>query len=229
MNIGIFNNSVKDCVDTLKAFGLFKMLGIKSINNDGVSDEFKKVSIKNSYFKAYSTGLENYDYDILLTDQSYLQFEFKKNENEASSRYSFFHNPIEFIDYNGYVENQINQFDLNETIDEIGMLLEDEYGQFLSEQELVSNFTTIRYDLDYTNYRPLIHSVSHLHIGHNNNVRIPLDKIISPLKFLVFVIKHVYYSQWSNKVENDYEYIISLLNQSKIGDDILNSYTFTSK
>lgn len=53
-------------------------------------------------------------------------------------------------------------------------------NQFLNEQSLSNQYTVMRYDYDQKGYRPLIHAVSHLHIGFNNNVRIPLNKVISP-------------------------------------------------
>ena len=225
MNLISYSASFKQIKDLLKEFGLFKMAGIKIINTDGVSDEFRQASIKESYFKAYIAGLENYDYDFLLKDQSYFQFQFKESDGRIDLRYSFFQNPIEFINYEDYVVEQIAQSGLSETIDEIGMLLEDEYNQFLNEQELISNYTTVRCDVDYPNYKPLVHSVSHIHIGHNNNVRIPLDKIISPSKFTLFAIKQVYYKEWKTKVESGDKYMPELLQRCqtgefKLGEDI---------
>lgn len=205
MNLVSFNNSITDAKNLLKEFGLFKANGIKNVNKDGVSDEFRTASIKNSYFKAYLAGVEHYDFDILLKDQSFLQFQFTENEGVIDLRYSYFQNPVEFVDYETYVKEQILIYKMQESVEEVGMLLEQEYNQFLNEQELNSNFTTIRYDVDYPNYKPLIHSVSHLHIGHNNHLRVPLDKIISPVKFVLFVIKHAYYYDWKDKIESGHD------------------------
>jgi len=221
MNIANFNISIAEVETTLKSFNLFRMKGIKSINEKGVSPQFKLASIKEDYVKAYLEGLKYYDYDFLLNDQSFFQFEFSKTKDFIDIRYAFFQNPINYVTYLEYLEEQIKTHEIAESIEEIGELLEDEYNQYLNEQELKSNYTTIRYDSDQNNYRPLIHSVSHLHIGHMNNVRIPIDKIISPLQFVLFTIKHVYYQEWKEKVEDDLEFIKERLTTSKNGELIL--------
>lgn len=221
MNLANFNISLIEVERTLKSFNLFRMNGIKSINETGVSSQFKSLSIKESYVNAYLEGLKYYDYDFLLSDQSYFQFEFKKTETFIDIRYAFFQNPINHITYLSYIEEQIKNFDLVESIEDIGELLEDEYNQYLNEQDLKSSYTTIRYDSDLSNYRPLIHSISHLHIGHMNNLRIPLNKIISPLQFVLFTIKHVYYQEWKEKVESEFEFIKERLATSKNGEVVL--------
>ncbi|MDQ0965989.1 hypothetical protein QFZ20_001392 [Flavobacterium sp. W4I14] len=53
-----------------------------------------------------------------------------------------------------------------------------------------------RYDASSTGYSPLIHSFSHLHIGLNQNVRIPVSLLLTPLKFTKFSIKNTYFDQW---------------------------------
>jgi hypothetical protein len=221
MNLATFKISMIEVAETLKLFELFRMKGIKSINDDGVSEEFKSASIQDDYFKAYLAGLNNYDYDFLLQDQSYFQFEFQKTEQFIETRYAFFQNPITYISYSEYVRKELENMNLEWTEEDIGATLDDEYNQYLNEQELKSNYTTIRYDSDLPNYRPLIHAVSHLHIGHLNNVRIPLDKVISPLKFALFTIKHVYYQEWKKIVDGQLNTLQERLLTSKHGELLL--------
>ena len=38
----------------------------------------------------------------------------------------------------------------------------------------------------------MFHAYAHLHIGTGNDIRIPVDKVLSPLHFVDFVIKHMY-------------------------------------
>jgi len=221
MNIADFIISLSEVEKTLKSFDLFRMRGIKSINGDGVSPQFKLASIKDDYINAYTEGLRYNDYDFLLNDQSYFQFEFKKTDSFIDIRYAFFHNPINYITYSEYIQEQLKTFGMMESPEEIGTLLEEEYNQFLNEQDLKLNYTTIRYDSDYGNYKPLVHSVSHIHIGHSNNMRIPINKIISPLNFVLFTIKHVYYQEWKGKVKTDLDYIKERMAISKHGEQNL--------
>jgi len=213
MNLAQYNISFNAIKNVLKEFGLYRMKGIKDLNSDGVSDEFRQESIKTNYLLAYRKGLENHDYDILLKDQSYFQFECKFGEF-IEARYSFFQNPIEYISYEDYILQEIGD-------EGVGNMFEEEYHQFLNEQDLISNYSTFRFDFDKNNYRPLIHSVSHFHIGHLNNVRIPLNKVISPLRFVLFTIKHVYYDVWKSCMENKPEVISKLLNESIKGEVLL--------
>jgi hypothetical protein len=220
MNISSFKVSYNRISFVLKKFGLLRMCGIKTLFDTGVSAEFKKNSIKENYFKVFNTGLANYDFDFLLNDQSFFQFEFHPGKN-VNIRYSFFQNPVEYVSYKDYLLNEIGINELKESVADFGSLFEEEYQQFLSEQELISNFVTLRYDLDFTNYQPLVHSVSHLHIGHLNNIRIPLNKNISPLGFVLFVIRHVYYQEWKEMITNKFDFISAELNKSHSGDTLL--------
>lgn len=216
MNISNFRISFSRIESVLKSFNLYQMSGIKSINEVGVSNEFRTASIKHPYFKTYKIGLENYDFDFLTNDQSFFQFEFKVNGDKKEIRYAFFQNPIDFVSYEDYVIDLIEQENLNETVEQIGLLFEDEYHQFLNEQENIANFVTFRYDFDQNNYQPVIHSVSHIHVGHQNNIRIPLNKVISPLKFVLFVIKNTYYNEWKNKIDTDPDYVLKILNEARV-------------
>lgn len=205
MNLAIFNVSFSKSEKVLKEANLFKSKGIKPVGS--VSDEFKSASLKSSYFKTFKIGLQNLDYDILLYDDSFFQFSFEKSEhnNYPFLRYAFFQNPQEYISYEEYLESELN---IDYTT--AGDLFIEEYQQYLTELEINTNSTTIRYDLDCKSYKPLIHSASHLHIGNSENVRIPCNKILSPLAFTIFVIKHIYYNNWQilikdfEKFDNDF-------------------------
>jgi len=218
MSIGAFNTSLKEAQIFLSNVNLFKSLGIKVINKDDVSQEFKSASQKNDYFKLYKCALANFDYDILLSDDSIFQFSYKVNRGHLPFiRYAFFQNPQEYKSYEEYLEN-LRELGIveEETNEEIGNSFENDYQQFLTEQNVNTSSTSIRYDLDYSNYQPLVHSVSHLHIGHANNIRIPCDKILTPLKFTVFVLKHVYYYQWKDLVETGNVYLSECLKSTKL-------------
>lgn len=229
MNLASFKISIQEVGQTLKEFSLLRMRGVKSLNDDGLSQEFKSASIKEDYGKAYSIGLKNFDFDFLLLDQSYFQFELKESNSYVDIRYAFYQNPINYISYSEYVQEQLKELNLYEMKDDVGSLLEDEYNQYLNEQEMKTNYTTIRYDSDFNTYKPLVHSVSHLHIGHSNNLRIPINKLLSPLSFTLFAIKHVYYLEWKEKVDNNSQFIEERLSTCKTGEQNLPPDFWTTK
>ena len=65
-----------------------------------------------------------------------------------------------------------------------------------------SGATYMRYDVDSRGRQgnENIHAFTHLHIGLNNNIRIPIGLHLTPLAFVVFVIRHVYYDDWANAI-----------------------------
>lgn len=223
MNLASFNISLSEAGKTLKKFDLFRMKGVKSINSDGVSPEFKKASQGVSYFEAYDTGVGNLDYDYLLSDQSFFQFEIKEVGGFTNIRYSFYQNPISYISYNEFLLNEIIDGSSVFQIEEIGDLYRNEYDQYLNEQELISNHTTIRYDSDLNNHYPLVHSASHIHIGHKNNIRISVNKTITPLMFILFVIKNVYYDEWKKVISKEGSYIEEILTKGLTESKTLHS------
>lgn len=214
ISLEAFNKSVNDVERLLKKMEFLRMRGTKCINKVGVSASFKAASQNDNYIKTYFTGLENYDFDYLLSDQSFFQFEFTPTEHFIDIRYAFFQNPVKYKTYEEFLQEHLNITTVEE-IDGVGSLFEEDYRQYLEEQEFISNYCTIRYDSDYKSYKPLIHSVSHLHIGHQNNIRIPINKVITPLKFVLFVIKHVYYHKWRDMVNHESQYLTKLLNKGR--------------
>ncbi len=90
----------------MKQIGLLRQEGIKSINYNGVSAEFKSASQKQNYFETYKVALKNFDYDFLLNYESFFQFEFKPNaefDGFPDIRYAFYQNPQEFKSYPEYI------------------------------------------------------------------------------------------------------------------------------
>lgn len=216
MNQALFNISLEESMQALKDFKIFRSKGVKSINGDGVSPEFKSFSQRKKYKETFLAGLRNYDYDVLLNDQSYFQFQFNKKNKYVELRYAYFQNPFSFKSYELFLKEEVIAKGYGDSVDEIGDLFQLEYQQFLEEQEAIETYTTIRYDSEPMGYKPLVHSASHLHIGYRNNIRIPLNKIITPLKFVLFVIKHVYYPNWKNMANDDISYIEKKLLQARL-------------
>jgi hypothetical protein len=212
----------------LKEFNLYRMKGVKSLYKNGVSADFKNNSIKEDYFVCYSTGLNNHDYDFLLKDESYFQFEYDNSGKHIEIRYAFFQNPVDYKSYDEFITEVIISSGLANSIEEAGAIFEPEYEQFLNEQEIKNKYLTVRYDVDYPNYHPIVHSVSHLHIGHQNHLRIPLDKFMTPLRFAVFIIKNVYYREWKTIVETKPHYINQILRKCSNGEVLLNSSSWNN-
>ncbi len=211
---GSFSISIDDSIAFLKTLGLFKGKGVK--NTGEYSSEFLKVCRTNKHTHIYKTAIGNLDYEILLADDSIFQIAQKENY----LRYCFIQNPNysfskhEFLKML-YPDEELVEID-EKTLDELIMdINENEYEQFLNEQELNLGATIIRYDYDEHGYKPLLHSCSHMHIGLNENFRLPSSIILTPLKFVLFCIKQLYLDKWSDRHQNDADFVSYLATAKK--------------
>ncbi|MGE5437708.1 MAG: DUF2290 domain-containing protein [Syntrophothermus sp.] len=154
--------------------------------------------IQTNYYGEYNTVYESlikkYNYDFLLYDESFFQYDF--NESNGYIRYAFFQFPYDFPTYDNYLLQ--NGFDINE----IGEALRTEYEQEISEANLMNNVYPIRYEYSIKDYKTLLHPASHLHIGYHNDIRISSAHIITPLVFTLFVIKNCYYDLWERQIQS---------------------------
>lgn len=201
MRIGKFNTSITDSIDLLKKFNLYKSTGPKGT---GVySQEFMKLSKGNDVVTIYECAIKNKDYDILLKDDSIIQFQKK----DTDLRYAYIQNPYHFVSKQDYLTSIFTLDDLELYSDQLTnideLIDEEEYEQFLNEQKLNSISNYFRYDCSPAGYDPLIHSYSHFHIGMNSNVRIPTSKIITPLKFTIFCVRNTYFEDWKKQFKSN--------------------------
>lgn len=187
-----YNISINESIKFLKEIKLFKDVGPKK--GSDYSSEFKKASQKNKHIEIYNAIRENLDYEIVLFDDSF--FQFSKGKNYL--RFSFIQNPsysYTKFDYLKILFSDSELYGLSE--DEMNALInENEFEQYLNEQEINSNLVYIRYDFDKNGYSPLLHSYSHIHIGLSENLRIPSSIVLTPLEFVLFSIKQCYYAEW---------------------------------
>ncbi|EIF6155128.1 DUF2290 domain-containing protein [Clostridium perfringens] len=191
----------RQAIDLLRDVGLFKCENISrkmNYSKNKFSKEFIHVSQSNSYREIYDIAMQKGDYDILLQDNSFFQFSYEHdNESFLSIRYAYYNAPYDIISYKEFLENE--GFLYNEVHDEFLEI----YDQYITEAELKNQVIPLRYDYDTIAYRPIVHASSHMHIGHNNDIRIPCDKIILPQTFVSFVLKHVYFNKYKEKIKEE--------------------------
>lgn len=192
INEATYNISICESIKFLKYIKLFKGVGPKK--GSEYSSAFKKASIRNKHIEIYNTIRDNLDYEIVLFDDSFFQFSYNQNY----LRFSFIENPSFSYTKYDYLKLFFSETDLSGlTEDEMNLLIdENEFEQFLNEQENNSNLVYIRYDFDKNGYNPLLHSYSHIHIGLSENLRIPSSIVLTPLEFVLFSIKQCYYAEW---------------------------------
>ena len=163
-------------------------------NHHGIpySKDLVSVSKKGDIQSLYAYMSDNLDYDILLVDDSMITM----NMEGGLVRMVYLQNPIKHIDILEYV-SMYHKDDLNVcSVDELREIYKEEYERHLATLELNKAAVYIRYDEDPTLYRPMVHPYIHLHIGMNNNIRIPSSVEMTPLTFILFILQQVYYDVW---------------------------------
>ncbi len=157
------------------------------------SEEYFQICHKGDYVQKYSIALKNSDYDIILEDNSFFQF---TTMQPTDIHYSFFHKIERILSYEEFEERYLTE----ENIDSIAQ----EYEMYISTDKNPTYFCPIRYDVAEREYKEGMHAYAHLHIGAETQIRIPMDKVIKPLEFVDFVVKHTYKEKWDDAfIHND--------------------------
>jgi len=193
MNYKFFSEKIIQSIKLLDDLKLYKYKNLKNLNS--LSDDFEKAFKSYDYKNVFEKALTMRDYHVLLNDDSFLQFLYGKKNNELILTYSYYQNPKGWISFDDFVIDVLKDLSNQEIAREL-------YDQFLDEQTVGNSYVTIRYEYNPCDHKELIHATSHLHIGFRNNIRIPIDKILTPLMFTIFIIKHVYYKDWMKKIDS---------------------------
>ena len=173
------------------------------------------------YELIYKTAMKHLDYDFLLEDDSFFQFSAikgKTNLEDGKLRYAYYPNPREYSTYLEFLsENNLNY-------DECGDCFCEEYYQYISEAKLKNAITPIRYDYDFSEYDSKKHPISHLHIGMEQTVRMPIARFITPQEFVILVIRNIYFEKWTKILDS--EAYIKILKKSKKDNNLLKDEYF---
>ena len=200
MNLGKLASHINQAEDLLKLSKLFyaKNTRTKStLFSNKFSVEFKGLSSEKDYLKTYKYAISNGQYDFLLNDRSFIQFSCDKEQSLIHKiRYAYYQVPLDIPTYEEFL--QIQGLDYAEC----GENMYSYYEQELDESSLKKSITPIRYDYDVTEYVELDHALSHIHIGHDNDIRIPISHILSPLAFVAFIIRHSYWEVWKKSMRD---------------------------
>jgi len=144
--------------------------------------------------KAYREQWEYFEsrslFDFQLTDGSLLQFK-DRPEHHTDLSFCFYESPLDVDDYSTFVTQT---YDL--TVEDIGDQAREDYEAYLSTAQLKRAVVMLRYDHSPGLYREGCHPVSHLHIGHNNEIRLGTHRVMNPVSFALFVVRQVYPAHW---------------------------------
>lgn len=154
------------------------------------SEEFLELvfSRNDNYETIYLSGLKNTDYNMMLRDISYLQFSIGDDDHV---RYAYYPNP-----FLGSSESSIRELDeLRLYVQEEAISIED-YLAKVGELRNSQHAPLLRYENAPNQYREFNHPCSHFHIGHHDNNRWPIQRILTPAAFTMLVVRQFYPDYW---------------------------------
>ncbi|WGH74941.1 DUF2290 domain-containing protein [Tenacibaculum tangerinum] len=179
---------------------LFRKIDFFEERNFYPNDDFDpSIYRKKSYIDNWKSLIADNIYSFMLTDNSILNF--KLNADKRHISFTFYECPFECLSYKEYlVDNDIEITYENKTFI-------DYYEVYLHQCERKENPLMVRYDFDEKSYYQGLHPVSHLHIGHKNQVRIGLNKILTPKAFTSIILRQNYPAYWKTilKSKNDWK------------------------
>lgn len=190
MNEGKYTIYLNEAKKLLKEFQLSKQTYDKK---GRFSQSYYSVCLADNLAEIYTVSIKNFDYDVLLFDDSIIQFSYNKTESSYPVlRYAYYQNPFNVPAYKEYLQASLGVM----IPDFFSRVLEEEYEQLVAEAPLNLNALTVRYDFSTREYTEGVHPVSHLHIGISNSIRIPTNLYLTPTVFVVFILKQFYYNTW---------------------------------
>ncbi len=199
MSEGSFWSSYTDSIRFLKQLNLLKEENIhKRVPYTRGCSEYSRGQ---DYRELYQSLVDNRDYDVLLKDDSMLQMSI----NQGESRLMFIQNPLIHISFESFIE-EMGWDSKSESLEQLHDTFDEDYYQELESMKLNSGAVYFRYDVDARGREnnENIHAYTHLHVGLNNSIRIPVGVYLTPLSFTMFVVRHVYYDVWVNGVRSGF-------------------------
>lgn len=202
MKIGKVATSYNEIVSFMKKINLLKKENYSrnvSFEFSKFSNEFVQIFQKNDYINIYVTAMENNDYDILLKDDSFFQFTYDDRDCKII-RYAYYENPFIYETYEEFLMKE-----LDTSIEDVGDLFMQEYEQYVSEASIKSSVNPMRFDYDENeeHYKEMLHTGSHIHIGHDNEIRLPTKYLLTPFGFVIFVIRNQYLAYYKELLQEE--------------------------
>lgn len=187
----------------------------------GVNEQFRDVCIKrnSNYIEIYELGLKLSHYNFSLIDYSYFQFSWS---GEDAVRYAYYPNP--FLSGDADALSKLKKW--HELL-AAGLISHEEFLDLLRGRPADARIPLIRYENAPGQYKRFNHPCSHMHIGLHSDNRWPVDRLLTPLAFVLLVVKQYYGETWrsldseAEQFGNEYEarLIASKKNSRLISDE----------
>jgi hypothetical protein len=153
------------------------------------SAEFNKLSLTSlNYNSIFESGLSLSHFNFLFKDLAYFQFSHDSNQEWALAYYP---NPR----ISGCPEALLEYQEMRDAV-EAGELGEDDFSALASGLQIGNYIPRIRFEYSERQYRPVRHPGAHFHIGMSGEDRWCSSRKLSPLTFVLLIVKQYYPDAW---------------------------------
>ncbi|MHC4119386.1 MAG: DUF2290 domain-containing protein [Planctomycetota bacterium] len=191
MNKGLFEAHINTAWEILNALGLAEYRNYWPDYSTITMSEVRNLSYAEGWKLCYRKRVFHFQ----LQGCCLLQFNMKSNGQNLCLNYVYYECPYDIVSYKDFVENE-----LRADYAHGGDLYAKEYGDYVQSCGVKESVTPIRYDLDLDSYEEGIHPASHVHIGHDNELRLGAERIWRPLSFVLFIIRQYHPEKWKKLV-----------------------------
>jgi hypothetical protein len=150
----------------------------------------------------YLVGLQNRDYNFLLLDFGYYQFDWRGTRDSCEVRYAYYPNPFEVMSFEDYCAQEPSTESTSGTL--------EDYMQALGDAETNQQHPLIRYEVDESRYVELRHPAAHMHFSVCGEDRWPVERVLTPHSFVLLISKMFYFERWKaaqSSQKEDYDMI----------------------
>lgn len=154
-----------------------------------------------TYGKLYEKLIRDFIFDFRLVDQSLLLFvKGGTNEHDGLLGYSFYDSPSSVMSYRDFVIaeciDEQESIDIDGDVESWGDHLMPDYEKYIESSSLKTVVTPLRYDYRAKDYRMGVHPASHFHFGFESDIRVAGRRVLTPVGFILFIIRQRYPSRW---------------------------------
>ncbi len=132
-------------------------------------------------------------FHIQFEDLSIIQF-----QNNPSPSFHFIECPLDVPSLGDFIASLGKEYRAR-----YDSVVAELYDEAIETAGLRPYITPIRFDRDFGSYRSGVHPAAHLHIGIDNNIRLGLAREMTPLSFLLFILRQKYPSSWERLLRSN--------------------------
>jgi hypothetical protein len=198
--------------DLGRGFDLLKELDLGPYRNQfPITDQDTTDRLRNStgYVETYNNYIDLQAYDILLEDGSILFFRHNLVDETLLS-YGYLESPYSGLSYRQFVREYYGE-QLHDDIRAV-----QEYDDYRAQLPLRSHVIPLRYDWSPSLYREGAHPAAHLHVGFETEMRLAVDALLTPVQFILLVVRHFYVTVWESTACDHAEIIREALSISDV-------------